>query len=297
MRLGLLGIPDSLAKVSGSLSQFYFSAMELHITPKRPSLISSWQEIVVYRDLLWILAYREISVRYKQTAIGFLWVVLQPVISTVLFTVIFGHFAKFPTDGIPSGLFFFCGMTLWGLFSNIVTRAGGSVLADERLITKVYFPRAIIPLSSVFSAGFDFLITLVILAIMAACYGFAPGIFSLAFLPATLIVILSASGVGTALAGWSVRYRDFRYIIPFLVQIGLYASPIVYPVSLIPAPYRFWYYLNPMTGSLELFRYATTGTTPIHLSGILVSTVVSLLLFLGGALVFRQVEKSFADTI
>jgi len=271
--------------------------MELRITSQRATLAASLREIFAYRDLLWILAYREISVRYKQTVIGIFWVVLQPVIITVLFTVVFGHFAKLPTDGIPQGLFFLCGNTLWGLVSNILARAGASVIADERLITKVYFPRAIIPLATIFSSGFDFLVTFVLLLIVAACYGSPPGLYSVALLPAILISLLGAGGLGTALAGWTVRYRDFRYLVQFIVQFGFYASPVLYPVSMIPEQYRFWYYLNPMSGSLELFRYGITGASSLNLPGVALSSLMALLVFFAGGLVFRQVEQSFADNI
>jgi lipopolysaccharide transport system permease protein len=220
------------------------------------------------------------------------------VISTVIFTVIFGHFAKLPTDGIASSLFFFCGNTIWGLFSNIVTRAGGSIIADERMITKVYFPRAIIPLSSVFSSGFDFLVTFVLLIIIALCYGYPPGFYSAALIPSVLIAVLAGAGIGTALAGWTVRYRDFRVIVPFLVQIGLYASFIVYPISLIPRTESLWFhFINPMIGSIELFRYGITGTTPVDPLGCAISLAMACVFLVGGALVFRQVESSFADNI
>jgi lipopolysaccharide transport system permease protein len=271
--------------------------MELHITSKRASLISSLQELFIYRDLLWILAQREISVRYKQTAVGILWVVLQPVITTLLFTVIFGHFAKLPSDGIPSGIFIYCGMTIWSLFSQSVDRAGNSVIADEKLITKVYFPRAAIPLAAIVSSGFDFLISLILLIIVAACYGYWPQVSLLAAIPAILIAVVSAVGIGTALAGWTVRYRDFRYLSPFLLQLALYASPIVYSVSIISPVYRTWYYLNPMAGAIELFRYAVTGVTPLHAPGILLSALVALILLVAGGQIFRQIEQSFADFI
>jgi lipopolysaccharide transport system permease protein len=271
--------------------------MELRITPKRLPWSDSLRELFAHRDLLWILAYREISVRYKQTAIGILWVVLQPVIATVLFTVIFGHFAKLSSDNIPYGLFSFCGMTIWGLFSNAVGRAGLSVIADEKLITKVYFPRAVIPLSSIVSSGFDFLVSLVLLLVVSFFYGFPLGSSLLAIIPATFIALLASAGLGTALAAWTVRYRDFRYVVPFFLQVAMYASPIIYSTSIIPERYRTWYYLNPMTGATDLFRYGITGVAPFHLLEILLSSVVALFMFVVGGSVFRHVEQSFADQI
>jgi lipopolysaccharide transport system permease protein len=271
--------------------------MELHITSRRPSLASSIREFIAYRDLLWILAYREISVRYKQTALGFLWVVIQPVVATVLFTFIFGHFAKLSSDGIPYGLFSFAGMTLWGFFSGALGRAGTSVIADEKLITKVYFPRAVIPLAAIASAGVDFLVAFVLLLIIAWVYGYPPGLTLPAVIPAGLIALGASAGMGTALAGWTVRYRDFRYIVPFFLQVMMYASPLIYATSIVPARYRIWFYLNPMTGATDLFRYGITGHPAPDFLEIGVAAGMALFLFLAGGAVFRQVEQSFADTI
>jgi lipopolysaccharide transport system permease protein len=270
--------------------------MELHITPKRPSFAASMRELFAYRDLLWILAYREVSVRYKQTAIGILWVVIQPVLTTVLFTFI-GRAVGIPSEGIPYSLYVFCGMTLMGLFVNSVGRAGLSVIADERLITKVYFPRATIPLASIVSSGFDYLIALALLFIVALCYGYYPGLSTLAVIPATLIVIFAASGLGAAFAGWTVRYRDFRYVVPFFLQLIPYASPTFFPLTKFPDSYRTWLYINPMCGAIELFRHAITGVTAINPAGIAISSGVAVALFFFGGAVFQKVEQSFADHI
>ncbi len=271
--------------------------MELRITSKRLSWSDSLRELVAYRDLLWILSYREISIRYKQTVIGILWVVLQPLIMTVLMTVIFGLFAKIKSGGIPYALFSFSGMTIMGFFTNAITRAGLSVVADERLITKVYFPRATIPLASILSSGLDFLVSLVLLLLIAAWYGFFPGIYFLAVVPASLITVLVSSGLGTAFAGLTVRYRDFRYVVPFFMQLAFYASPIIYPISYIPKKYLYLYYLNPMAGATELFRYGITGAISVDLGGVAISALVAFLCFLAGGIIFRQVEQSFADVI
>ena len=270
--------------------------MELHITSKRPSFAASMRELFAYRDLLWILAYREVSVRYKQTAIGVLWVVLQPVITTLLFTVI-ARALSIPSEGIPPALYVFCGMTLMGLFVNSVGRAGLSVIADERLITKVYFPRATIPLASIVSSSFDYLIALTLLFVVAIFYGYPPGLSTLAVIPATMLVILAASGFGAAFAGWTVRYRDFRYVVPFFLQLIPYASPTFYPLSKFPESYRPWLYLNPMCGGIELFRYGITGVTAVHPAGLAISAGVAVALFFFGGAVFQKVEQSFADHI
>ncbi len=294
---GRLRTHDSSAATVAWAASAAIQIMELHITARRPTLVASIREFIAYRDLLWILAYREISVRYKQTVLGFLWVVIQPVVATVLFTVIFGHYAKLSSDGIPYGLFCFAGMTLWGFFSGALGRAGTSVIADEKLITKVYFPRAVIPVAAVASSGVDFLVAFVLLLIVACFYGYFPGPALLAVIPAGLITLAASAGLGTALAGWTVRYRDFRYIVPFFLQVALYATPIIYSSSIVPARYRFWFYLNPMTGATDLFRYGVTGHPAPNALEIGTAAVTGLVLLLGGGLVFRHVEQSFADTI
>jgi lipopolysaccharide transport system permease protein len=271
--------------------------MDLHITSKRPSFASSVRELIAYRDLLWILAYREVSVRYKQAALGVAWVVLQPVITSLLFTVIFSYFFKGDV-GMPYILYAFSGTTLVNtLFSNALGRAGLSVIADEKLITKVYFPRATIPLASIAACGFDYVVSLVLLFIVAACYRYFPGVATLAIIPATLLAVLAATGLGAAFAGLTVRYRDFRYIVPFFLQLSMYASPVIYPMTKIPEPYRTWFYLNPMCGALDLFRYGISGTTPLYPLGLAMSSVVAVVLFFFGGAVFQKVEQSFADHI
>jgi lipopolysaccharide transport system permease protein len=270
--------------------------LELHITARRPSPLAALRELVAYRDLLWILAYREISIRYKQTALGIIWVVLQPVLTTIIFTLL-ARFAKLPSEGVPRVVFAFCGVTLWSLFAQSIDRAGGSIIADERLITKVYFPRAAIPLASLVSSAFDFVFALAVLLVVAAVYGFTPGLSTFALIPAVLIAVLAAAGIGAAFAGWTVRYRDFRYLCPFFLQLGLYVSPTFYSISLIPPAWREWYFLNPMAGAIELFRYGITGRTQLDLHGVLISALVALVLFFAGGEIFRRVEQSFADHI
>ena len=270
--------------------------MELHITSKRPTIASSVRELFAYRDLLWILAHREISVRYKQTVIGILWVIVQPVLSTLIFVFI-GRVMNISSEGIPRPVFIFCGWTLIGLFINAVSRSGFSIIGDEKLITKVYFPRSTIPLASIVSSGFDYLISLVLLFIVAICFGFYPAVHTLAVIPATLIVVLAASGLGTAFAGWTVRYRDFRYVVPFFLQLIPYASPTFFPMGQFVKRYGSWVYLNPMAGAIELFRYGVTGRTSVYAPGLAISTVVAVLLFFGGGFVFQRVERSFADHI
>lgn len=267
------------------------------IRPGNQSLVDSLREFWDYRDLLYILAAREVSVRYKQTVIGVVWVVLQPLMTTLIFTVVFGRFAKIPSDGIPYAIFSYSALVLWSLFSQGMERAANSIIADEKLITKVYFPRLVIPFAAVGSAWIDFAVSLFILLPLTYIYGLRPT-GSLLLIPLVMIVVMiSAAGVGTLLAGLNVRYRDFRYIIPFFLQIWLYASPIVYPVSIVPESLRLLYYLNPMAGLIEAFRFAVSGQGSFSGMGLGISAVTSVIIFAIGLTVFRQVERSFADFI
>ncbi|MBD1906675.1 ABC transporter permease [Funiculus sociatus GB2-A5] len=267
------------------------------IRPGNQSLVDSLREFWDYRDLLYILAAREVSVRYKQTVIGVVWVVLQPLMTTLIFTVVFGRFAKIPSDGIPYAIFSYSALVLWSLFSQGMERAANSIIADGNLITKVYFPRLVIPFAAVGSAWIDFAVSLFILLPLTYIYGLRPT-GSLLLIPLVMIVVMiSAGGVGTLLAGLNVRYRDFRYIIPFFLQIWLYASPIVYPVSIVPESLRLLYYLNPMAGLIEAFRFAVSGQGSFSGMGLGISAVTSVIIFPIGLTVFRQVERSFADFI
>ncbi|HEY9876756.1 MAG TPA: ABC transporter permease [Candidatus Obscuribacterales bacterium] len=267
------------------------------IRPGKQSLIKAVREFWQYRDLLYILAAREVSVRYKQTAIGIAWVVLQPMLTTLLFTLVFGRFAKIPSDGIPYPVFAYSGLVLWGLVSQGMTRAGDSIIADEKLITKVYFPRLVIPLAAVGSAWIDFAVSLFILLPLTYIYGLRPT-FSLLLIPVVMIlVMILAAGIGALLASLNVRYRDFRYVVPFIIQVGLYASPIVYPVSIVPESVRSFYYLNPMAGLIETFRFAVSGQGSFSPIGLGIAAIASVVTFFLGLTVFRQIERSFADFI
>lgn len=275
--------------------------MTLHkaivIRPQRQPLKESLHELWDYRDLLWLLTVRQVSVRYKQTAIGVAWVLLQPLAAMAIFTLIFGYFAKLSSNGLPYPIFVYSALTLWTLFSEGLTRAGTSLIADEKLITKVYFPRLIIPLSAVGSAWVDFAVSLFVLLPLTYFYGQRPT-WSLLLLPVAMVfTMLLASGVGMMMAALNVRYRDFQYTVPFLVQIWLYASPVVYSSDIVPAHIRPFYFLNPMVGLIELSRFAVTGQGTVDLQGLGISAVAAIALFILGSTVFRWVERSFADFI
>jgi lipopolysaccharide transport system permease protein len=273
------------------------SSHTIIIRPGKQSLLEALREFWEYRDLLYMLTVRQISVRYKQAVIGVGWVLLQPLVAMAIFTVIFGQFAKLPSDGIPYPIFTYSALVLWNLFSEGLTRAGTSLIADEKLISKVYFPRLIIPLASVGSAWIDFAVSLFLLLPLTYLYGLRPR-SSLLLLPVAMVItMVLSSGIGMFLAAMNVRYRDFQYVATFLVQIWLYASPIVYSVNIVPEPVRPFYYLNPMAGLIELFRFAVTGQGGFNLIGLVFSALGAVISLGLGTIVFRMVERSFADFI
>lgn len=258
-----------------------------------------WRDLWRYRDLFLILAWRDVSVRYKQTLIGVAWAVLRPFLTMVVFTVVFGKLAKLPTEGnAPYALLVFAGMLPWTLFSSALTGAADSMIASSQLVGKVYFPRMIIPVATVVTALIDFLVSLSILAAVMIWYRFVPG-WQLLLLPAFVVLALLASiGPGLWIAALNLKYRDFRYLIPFLVQIGLYICPVGFSSSVIPAEYRLLYSLNPLVGIIDGFRWSILGgESPLYLPGFAVSLViVAFFLWLGIAR-FRATERSFADLI
>jgi lipopolysaccharide transport system permease protein len=267
------------------------------IRSQNKSLGEGIHEFWEYRELLYMLMLRRIAVRYKQTVIGIAWVLIQPLVSMTIFTVIFGNLVKIPSDGVPYPIFVYSALVLWGLFSEGVSRSGSSLLTEAQLITKVYFPRLIIPIAAVGSAWIDFIVSLFLLLPLAFIYGMRPH-WSLLLVPPTMIMtMVLATGIGTILASLNVRYRDFQYIIPFLIQVWLYASPVVYSVQIVPERYLFWYYLNPMAGFLDVFRFAVTGQTAFSWLGFGWSVVSSIAIFIIGTWIFRSVESSFADYI
>ncbi len=269
----------------------------LVIRPSRGWIPLNLRDLWHYRELLYFLTWRDIKVRYKQTALGAAWAIIQPFFTMVVFSVVFGRLAKIPSDGLPYPIFAYCALLPWQLFSHALTESGNSLVANERLITKVYFPRLVIPLSAVLAGLVDFGIAFVILLGMMVYYGITPtaAVFTLPFF---LIVALgTALGVGLWLSALNVQYRDVRYAIPFLTQFWLFATPIAYPSSLVPEPWRFFFGLNPMAGVVEGFRWALLGTA--HAPGLMlvVSVAAVLALLVGGLYYFRQMEKTFADVV
>jgi len=258
-----------------------------------------WKDLWRYRELFIILAWRDVSVRYKQTIIGILWAILRPLLTMLVFVVIFGRLAKFPSDGnTPYALMVFAAMLPWSLFSMSLGEAANSLIGNEKLISKVYFPRMIIPVSTVVTAFIDFLISFIILLGMMAYFRFVPG-WSLLLLPVFIILALLASiGPGLWITALNVKYRDFRYVIPFILQFGLYISPVGFSSSIIPAKWRFLYSLNPMVGVIDGFRWSILAEHgSIYWPGFILSVVMIMFFLCLGIWSFRDLENSFADLI
>jgi lipopolysaccharide transport system permease protein len=253
-------------------------------------------ELWEFRDVLVMLALRDVKLRYKQTALGIVWVVLQPLVAGLIFTVIFGRFAALPSGGRPYLLFVFAGLLGWNLFAGILQRAGNSLVAEARLITKVYFPRLLIPCAAAAAALVDYAVSLVVMLVLLASYGVWPG-WWLALLPVvTLLTLGLAIGLSLWISALNVRYRDFMYALPFLIQVGLYASPVVYGLELIPPQWRGLYAFNPLVGILEGGRVALLGGEPVWWSLAITAAAAGIAL-VSGAFLFRRVEQSFADNL
>jgi lipopolysaccharide transport system permease protein len=254
-------------------------------------------ELWQYRELLYFLTWRDVKIRYKQTALGVAWAVLQPLITMVIFSVIFGQLAKLPSDGIPYPAFSYAALLPWGLFSGALQRAGTSLVANSSLITKVYFPRLVIPISAVAAGLVDFVISFVVLLGLMLYYKITPTWMILTIPLFVLLAILTALAVSLWLSALNVQYRDVQHMIPFLIQAWMYASPVAYSAGLIPTgPWRIIYGLNPMAGVIQGFRWALLrGNPPDELMA--VSVVIVLLLLVSGLYYFRGMEKTFADVV
>jgi lipopolysaccharide transport system permease protein len=258
-----------------------------------------WRDLLRYRELFYILAWRDIAVRYKQTVIGVAWAVVRPFLTMLIFTVIFGRVAKLPTEGTaPYALLVLAGMLPWTLFSTALGEASNSLVQNSNLISKVYFPRLIVPTAAVITAFVDFLISLVLLVGVMAYYQFLPS-WQIVFLPAfVLLALLASLGPGLYVTALNVKYRDFRYIIPFIVQFGLYVSPVGFSSNVIPEKWRLVYSLNPIVGVIDGFRWCLLGgESAIYWPGFGVSLAVVVFFMWLGVRKFRSMERSFADII
>ena len=267
------------------------------IRPQTGWTAAGLKELWEYRELLYFLTWRDIKVRYKQTVLGAAWAIIQPFMMMVVFSLFFGYLAKVPSDGIPYPIFAYCALLPWQLFAHALTESSNSLVANERLITKVYFPRLVVPISAVLGGLLDFAIAFVILLLMMAFYGVRPT-WAVVTLPAFLLLaILTALGVGLWLSALNVKYRDVRYTISFMIQFWLFATPVAYSSSIVPARWRALYGLNPMAGVVEGFRWALLGKSTGPGALLAVSVAVVVLILVGGLFYFRRMEAEFADIV
>jgi lipopolysaccharide transport system permease protein len=257
-----------------------------------------WRDLFRYRELFYFLAWRDVLVRYKQTVIGVLWALIRPLLTMIVFVVVFGRIAKLPSDGVPYPVMVFAAMLPWQLFASSLSEGSNSLITNANLISKVYFPRLIVPASAVIVSFVDFAISLGLLGLLMIWYQVWPGIYLLSLPLFTILALLTSAGAGLWLAALNVEYRDFRYVVPFIVQFGLYVSPVGFSSSIVPEKWRLLYSLNPMVGVIDGFRWAISGgRAPLYLPGLLLSLLITLILVLSGVWYFRRMERTFADVI
>jgi lipopolysaccharide transport system permease protein len=257
-----------------------------------------WMDLWNYRELFYILAWRDIAVRYKQTVIGVLWAVLRPLLTMLIFVVLFGKIAKLPSEGVPYPIFVFAAMLPWTFFSTAFADASNSLVTNANMIAKVYFPRVIVPAASVIVAAVDFLISFVLLLLLMAVYRYMPDWHILTIPFFLLLAFFAVLGMGLFVSALNVRYRDFRFVVPFIVQLGLYISPVGFSTTIVPESYRPLFYLNPMVAVIDGFRWAISGgKTFFDPLSLVISLIVIGTMVVVGILYFRKTEKTFADVI
>lgn len=272
--------------------------METVIKPKKGLSAIDFKEIWRYREIFYFLAWRDIKVRYKQTVLGIAWAVLQPFILMVVFSVIFGRIAKIPSDNIPYPIFVYTGLLFWEIFSSSLQAASSSLISNAVIIQKVYVPKLIITASSILVCLVDFFFAFFVLGGIMIYYKFLPDFKGLILLPFILIIILLASlGLGWFLAALNVRYRDVRYILPFFIQLLIFITPVIYPISIVSEKFRLFLMLNPMTGLIETFKAVFLGTGAVNWNGLIMAIIMSVIFFFLGLWYFLKTEKMFADMI
>jgi lipopolysaccharide transport system permease protein len=266
------------------------------IAPTTGFVAIDFREVWHYRDLLYFLTWREISIRYKQTVLGFAWAILQPLLTMLVFTVFLGRLAKVPSDGVPYPVFSYLGLLPWTYFANAVTRSGSSLVSNANLLSKVYFPRLLIPLSGTLSALVDLIVAFAILIVLMLVYSvpIRPGL--LLVIPLTVLTSFAATGVGMWLSALNVQYRDVQHAVPFLIQLWMFATPVVYPSSVVPERWRLLFAINPMAGIIDAYRAAALGR-PIEWSTLAVSLAVITAIMAIGTWQFRRMERLFADIV
>ena len=286
-------MPDELDTLQ---EQYFGHEHTTVIEPRKGWHMLDLKELWAYRELLWVLTMRDVKVRYKQTVLGVAWAIIPPVTTMIIFSIIFGGLANIPSEGHPYPVYVYTALLPWTFFANSIGTSGTSLISSAHLVSKVYFPRLIIPLSSIGVGLIDLAIAMVILFLLMFYFDipFGPGLLMVPIL--VMAVVFMALGVGTLLAALTVTYRDFRYVIPFMIQIWMYVTPVVYPLSLIPESWRWLVALNPMTGLVEAFRHAFLGD-PFNVYTSFVSVVVAIAIFLAGVSYFAKVERRFADIV
>jgi lipopolysaccharide transport system permease protein len=274
------------------------SSVNYVITPPKGLVRLDWAEIWRYRELFFIFVWRDIKVRYKQTALGFAWALFQPIVTMIIFTVFFGQLAKIPSDGIPYPIFVYTGLLFWTYYLTALNSTAGCLVDNESIVKKVYFPRLILPISTSITPVVDFGAALLVLIGLMIYFQYLPHILGIIAIPVLLLVsMISASGLGLLMASFNVKYRDVRYLLPFFIQLLLYVTPVIYPISLVPEKFQALLYLNPMTGVVTAARYLLLGQGSIDWGLVLVSVVSSLVIFMLGLAYFRKTERFFADII
>jgi lipopolysaccharide transport system permease protein len=256
-----------------------------------------WYDLWRYRELLYFLVWRDILVRYKQTVAGLSWAVIRPVITMVVLTIVFGTLAKMPDGGVPYPLLVFCGMLPWQFVSTAIAESGNSLITNAPLISKIYFPRLAIPASSLITSLVDLLVSGALMAVLMAWYGIVPGPRVLLLPVFVLMAIVTAFSLGVWLAALTVKYRDFRFIVPFIVQFGVYISPVGFSSDVVPQGWRLVYSLNPMVGVIDGFRWSLLGRSTFNLPGLAISLAIAVTLLVSGVHYFRKTERTFADLI
>jgi lipopolysaccharide transport system permease protein len=273
------------------------TSLTVRIEPQRGWLELRLREVWDYRELLYFFVWRDVKIRYKQTAIGIAWVVLQPLLTMGVFTLFFGRLAKLPSEGLPYPVFYFAALVPWMYFSYALQSATNVVVENQRVITKVYFPRLVLPFSAVLSGLVDFAIGFVVLAMLTFAYGIRPTLAALWLPLLLLLAILTALGVGLWMSALNALYRDVRYVMPFVVQFWMFASPVAYPSTLVPERWRWLYGLNPMTGVIDGFRWALTGHGQPPGAVMLASAAMVALVLIGGLFFFQRMESTVADRV
>lgn len=268
---------------------------QIVIEPRRGLKWVDWRELVAYRDLFFFMVWRNVRTRYAQSALGVGWALIQPLFSMLVFTVIFGRLAKVDSNGVPYAIFSFAALVPWTYFANAVTEGSASLVTNANMLKKVYFPRVLLPLAALLARAVDFAIAFAFLVVLMLWFRVVPTWNVLAVPLLVLILVLAASGLGLWLTAMAVQYRDVAYAMNFIVQLLMYAAPVVYPTTLIPEAYRGWYALNPMVGVIEGFRSALLGTIPMPWGWILTGAVTAAALMISGLLYFRGRERFFAD--